>query len=302
MPPLSVGLPNHGDYFGDASWRSLVDISVLVEEAGLDGISAMDHVVMGGDLSTYPYGGFPGDSAAAWLDPLTVISAIAGATSRIRLGTGILISPLRPAALLAKMAATLDVISGGRVVLGVGTGWQRAEYDAVGVDWTRRGQIFDDQLAAMRALWTEGPTNVATETLTLDDVYCYPKPLQDGGIPLWIGGKLTQRNLNRIVRWGSGWIPAPTDGPTAVAEGAATLRTALEEAGRDPSSVRVRVSPRPVRGDDGVLDVEASMRGATRLVEAGGTDLFVLLQAWAPTAADAPAVIRELGEARKVLD
>lgn len=302
MPPLSVGLPNHGDYFGDAPWRALVDLAVQVEEAGLDGISTVDHVVMGGDLSSYPYGGFPGDSSAAWLDPLTVISTIAGATSRISLGTGILISPLRPAALLAKMAATLDVLSGGRVVLGVGTGWQRAEYEAVGVDWARRGQIFDDQLAALRELWSEGPTNLSAETLTLSDVYCYPKPVQSGGVPLWIGGKLTQRNLNRIVRWGSGWIPAPTDGPSAVAEGVATLRAALEEAGRDPATVKVRVSPRPVRNDDGVLDVEASMRGATRLLDAGGTDLFVLLQAWAPKAADAPGFLQALGEARKILD
>jgi probable F420-dependent oxidoreductase len=292
MPPLSVGLPNHGDYFGDAPWRALVDLAVQVEEAGLDGISTVDHVVMGGDLSSYPYGGFPGDSSAAWLDPLTVISAIAGATRRISLGTGILISPLRPAALLAKMASTLDVLSGGRVVLGVGTGWQQAEYAAVGVDWTRRGQILDDQLSALRALWSDGPTNLETETLSLDDVYCYPKPVQTGGVPLWIGGKLTQRNLNRIVRWGSGWIPAPTDGPSAVAEGVTTLRAALQGAGRDPGSVKVR----------GALDIEASMRGATRLLEAGGTDLFVLLQAWCPDAARAPEFLRALADAKKVLD
>jgi probable F420-dependent oxidoreductase len=298
VPPLTVGLPNHGDYFQGAPWRALVDLAVQVEEAGLDGVSTVDHVVMGGDLSSYPYGGFPGDADAPWLDPLSVLGVIAGATERITLATGILISPLRPPALLAKMAATLDVLSGGRLTLGVGTGWQRAEYDAVGVDWARRGQLFDDQLAALHALWAEGPTNLSTETLTLADVYCYPKPVRDGGVPLWIGGKLNPRNVDRIVRWGSGWIPAPTDGAKVVAEGVATLRAALEQAGRDPATVRVRVSPRPVRSDDGVLDVEASLRGATRLLESGGTDLFVLLQTWCPDAAQAPAFLRELAAAK----
>lgn len=302
MPPLSVGLPNHGNYFGDAPWRALIDLAVQVEDAGLDGVSTVDHVVMGGDLSAYPYGGFPGDSSADWLDPLTVLSAVAGATSRIQLHTGILIAPLRPPALLAKMVATLDVLSGGRVVLGVGTGWQRAEYDAVGVDWATRGQFFDDQLAALRALWADGATDLTSETVTLTDVHCYPKPVRAEGVPLWIGGKLTPRNLNRIVRWGDGWIPAPTDGPGAVAEGVATLRSALEEAGRDPASVRVRASLRPVKNDNGVLDVEASVRGAIRLLDAGGTDLIAQLSMFCPDVADAPAFLRELADAEKVLD
>lgn len=298
MPPLSVGLPNHGDYFGGAPWRALVDLAGQVEEAGLEGISTFDHVVMGGDLSAYPYGGFPGAASAPWLDPLTVLSAIAGATSRVQLHTGVLIAPLRPPALLAKMAATLDVLSGGRVVLGVGTGWQRAEYEALGLDWSTRAQQFDDQLGGLRALWAEGATDFTSETLTLSDVYCYPKPVQAGGVPLWIGGKLTPRNLNRIVRWGSGWIPAPTDGPSAVAEGVTTLRAALEEAGRDPESIKVRVTPRPMKNDDGVFDAEASMRGATRLLDAGGTDLFIVLAAWCPDFAAAPAFLHELAAAK----
>jgi probable F420-dependent oxidoreductase len=302
MPPLSVGLPNHGDYFGGAPWSALVDLAVQVEQAGLDGVSVVDHVVMGSNLDRYPYGSFPGGPDAPWLEPLTVLAAIGGATSRVQLATGILIAPLRPPALLAKTAATLDVLTGGRLVLGVGTGWQAEEYEALGLDWDQRGRLLDDQLAACSALWQGGPVDVESETLSFRGIYSYPRPVQPGGVPFWIGGKLTQRNLDRIVRWGSGWIPAPTDGGKAVAEGVAKLREALEAAGRDPASVRVRVSPRPVRNDDGVLDVEASLRRASRLLEAGGTDLFVLLQAWCPDPAAAPAFLEELSAARTVLD
>jgi probable F420-dependent oxidoreductase len=248
MPHVTVGLPNHGDYFGDDPWRALVELAVHAEEAGVDAVSTVDHVVMSGDLSAYPYGTFPGDPSAAWLDPLTVLAVIAGATSRISLRTGVLISPLRPAALLAKMTATLDVLSGGRLVLGVGTGWQAAEYAAAGVEWSRRGQIFDDQLAALRALWSEGPTSFVSETLVLDEVFCYPKPLRESGGPLWIGGALSSRNLDRIVRWGSGWIRSQTADAEVVADGVTALRAALDHAGRDSRSVRVRVSPQPVWG------------------------------------------------------
>jgi probable F420-dependent oxidoreductase len=301
MPRVTVGLPNFGGYFDRGNWHGLVDLAVQVEDVGLDAVSMGDHVVMGGDLSSYPYGRFPGEPDLPWLEPLTTLSAVAGATSRIGLTTSILISPLRPPALLAKIAATLDVLSGGRLVLGVGTGWQAAEYSAVGVDWSRRGQLLDDQLAACRALWAGGPTDFESETLSFCDVYCYPKPLQLGGVPFWIGGELTERNLNRIVRWGNGWIPSPIHDHTAVAEGVAALHAALREVGRDPASIRVRISPPTLRDEHGALDLEASLRAALPLVEAGGSDVIVLLQLWCPDVAEAPAFLRRLAQVRAVL-
>src|SRR5215218_2554963 len=243
MTRLTVGLPNYGSYLSADAWPTLLDLAVTVERAGLDGVSVVDHVVMGSNVDRYPYGRFPGGPEAPWLEPLTVLAAISGVTSRVELATAVLISPLRPAALLAKAAATLDVLSGGRLVLGVGTGWQEEEYRALGVDWAARHQVLDDQLAACAALWTGGPVDFDSATVSWEGVHCRPRPVHEQGVPIWIGGKLTGRNLARIVRWGSGWIPAPTDGPGDVADGVQRLRSALQDAGRDPGSVRVRVTP-----------------------------------------------------------
>jgi probable F420-dependent oxidoreductase len=297
MPSLTVGLPNYGSYLGDDSWRTLLDLAVAVERTGLDGVSVVDHVVMGSNVDRYPYGRFPGGPEAPWLEPLTVLAAISGVTSRIELATAVLISPLRPAALLAKAAATLDVLSGGRLVLGVGTGWQEEEYRALGVDWQRRHQRFDDQLAACAALWTGGPVDVVSPTVSFEGIHCRPRPVRDDGVPFWIGGTLTERNLTRIVRWGSGWIPAPVDGPDEVADGVRRLRAALTEAGRDPASVRVRVTPQAVRDAHGHADVVASLVAGEELLAAGGTDLFVSLMGWCPDAGRAPAFIEELAAA-----
>src|SRR5215213_11514347 len=113
MAGLTVGLPNYGPYLGATAWRSLLDLAVAAERAGVDGVSVVDHVVMGSQVDRYPYGRFPGGPQAPWLEPLTVLAAISGVTSRVELATAVLISPLRPAALLAKAAATLDVLSRG---------------------------------------------------------------------------------------------------------------------------------------------------------------------------------------------
>src|SRR5882724_8159151 len=149
MEPLRIWLGVYGleTLFGGDP-RGLIEVARHAESAGVDQINITDHVVMGARTDRYPFGKFPVPPEYPWFEPLTMLAAIAGVTSSIRLGTGVLITPLRPAVLLAKIAATLDVVSGGRLDLGVGTGWQREEYDAVGLDWDKRGQLLSDTLAA----------------------------------------------------------------------------------------------------------------------------------------------------------
>lgn len=293
-PRLIVGLANYGRLFADGEWGRLLDLVAAADAAGVDAVSVVDHVVLGGDLEGYPYGSFPGGVDGPWLEPLTTLAAFAGRTDRVRLLTGILIAPLRPPALLAKTAATLDQLSGGRLELGVGTGWLAKEYEALGLDFGDRGRLLDDCLDACRELW-RGGTEFESPRLRFTDVHVSPRPLQEGGVPLWVGGDLHARNLERIVRSADGWIPSPPTRPSEVAAGAARLREAFAAAGRDPATLRVRVSLGPARDDDGRPDPGGTFeRLPAILAETGASDVFVAHEAFSRDPAAAPALFADL--------
>jgi len=293
-PTLTVGLANYGSLFGASDWHRFVDLARAADDAGTDRIVVVDHVVMGPHTENYAWGTFPVPPDAPWFEPLIVLAAVASATSRVRLATGILIAPLRPAVLLAKQAATLDVLSRGRLDLGVGTGWQREEYDAEGIDFARRGELLSDTLAACKVLWRDTPAALDSPTVSFRDVYCEPKPLQAGGVPLWIGGSLHARNLERLVRWGDAWIPIMGATLDDIADGARRIAQAWRTVGRDPSTLQVQAPLRIERGADGRPDLAASMASVPDLVEAGATDVHVTLRAFNSDPAQAPAVFADI--------
>ena len=175
-------------------WQHLVDVAGAAAEAGLDRLVLSDHVAFGENLDAYldpAKGGNRGgrqpissDSDGHWLDPLVTIAHLTAVTARVRFGTNILLAALRRPVVLAKMAATIDVLSGGRLDLGVGVGWQREEYDAEGLDFDRRGQLLTDTLAACTVLWRDTPADFDSPTVSFREVYCEPKPAQAGGVPL----------------------------------------------------------------------------------------------------------------------
>jgi probable F420-dependent oxidoreductase len=302
-PTLSLGLPNFGSTPLSADgWRQLVDVARAADTAGVDRVIVVDHVVMGPYTEAYSWGRFPTPPEAPWLEPLTVLTAIAAVTSRVRLGTGILIAPLRGATLLAKTAATLDVLSGGRLDLGVGTGWQKEEYDAAGLDFARRGQLLSDTLAACRALWRDIPAAVDLPTVRFSETYCMPQPVQPGGVPLWVSGSLVPPVIDRVVRWGDGWIPIMTADVDYLRKGAELFRAAFADAGRDPDSLQVRGALPLVRDADGTIDLSASLREVPSLLEAGATDVSVQFQAVCRDPADAAAAFADLvGEFRAAI-
>ncbi len=264
---VSVTLSGLARIYGERL-GAVVELATAAEAAGIDQIAVPDHLAIGPRTDKYPYGRFPLPADEPWLEPLTLLAAMAGATQRIRLATGVLIAPLRPALLLAKTAATLDVLSGGRLDLGVGLGWQREEFDANGTPFAKRGARLEDQLRACRALWSGGPVSFRSGTVSFDELRCLPRPLQPGGPPLWLGVAANERNAARFAEFGAGWLPMETE-PAAIARGVAVLRRAFEAAGRDPHTLGVRANA-PVASDSaGRPDLDATLAALPRLRDAG---------------------------------
>jgi probable F420-dependent oxidoreductase len=271
-----------------------VEIARIADEVGIDQLVLADHVVMGGNTGAYPYGDFPFEPDEPWLEPLTLLSAMAQATDRVRLATGILIAPLRPAALLAKTVATLDALSAGRIDLGVGVGWQREEYSASGVPFERRWDRLVDTLGACRALWEQAPATFSSPTVEFEGVWSRPAPTQ-ARIPIWFGANATEATARRIAAVGDGWMPLAASTPDEIRAGVGTIAAAYAEVHRDPSDLLVRAGL-PVVRDRGTVDVAASMAGVGPLADAGVTSFAVNLRRMTEPA-DARPWLESLAEA-----
>ncbi|HET6811092.1 MAG TPA: TIGR03619 family F420-dependent LLM class oxidoreductase [Acidimicrobiales bacterium] len=278
MATLSITLPS---FAADdpGSWQPMLDQARAADAGGVDRLVVSDHVVFGENLEAYArpeVGGMEGGRQPTgpdglWLEPLIVLTTVAAITSRIRLGTGILLAALRRPIVLAKQAATIDVLSGGRLDLGVGIGWQREEYDAAGLSFERRGRLLDDTLLVCQTLWREQRASVDTADLRFDGIHQMPKPLQPGGVPLWVSGTLNDAVVRRVARFGRGWImwgPAAADPIPATAE----MRRRVADAGGDAASLEVSAPLRLVRRDDKSVDVDATAESLRPLVDAGITD------------------------------
>ncbi len=263
----------------DNDLSRVLDAARVIDASGADQLVLADHVVMGDRLDRYPFGTFPYGAEEPWPEPLTLLAAIAAVTTSVRLGTGILITPLRPPALLAKTVATLDQISNGRVDLGIGTGWQREEYTASNIAWSDRWKLLDDGIAACAAHWTQpAPVTFASETVNFGPTWCLPQPVQQSvhtGIPVWYGVAAEPQHVDRIAKYGTGWLPIHTADPDVLATGIATLRAAVAGRGRDPNSFHVRCAAKVVMADDGNIDRDATIAANAWMIEAGVTSASV---------------------------
>ena len=285
-PQLSFHLPTFSAE-DPGGWDRLRSLALVADEAGIDRVVCSDHVAFGENLDAYgdpKSGGTVGGKQPTgpdghWLDPFTVLSWVAGFTSNVRLGTNIMIAALRRPLVLAKELATLDVLSGGRVDLGVGVGWQREEYEAAGLPFDGRGRLLDHTLEVCQTLWRNDRASFEDEYVRFDGIHQMPKPIQPGGVPIWVSGRLNDNVLRRLATYGSAWIPWGEDGAD-LATNVPRVKAAMVEAGRDDADALQVVGYLPMA--DGKLDVAAT----EPLVAAGVTDFRVSLKFTGEKAAD----------------
>ena len=240
------------------------------EALGFDSVWTGDHIVIPVDIaSRYPYtasGSFPMNPQAPLLEPLTVLSFVAACTTKIRLGTAVLVLPHRNAVVTAKTVATLDVLSRGRVILGVGVGWMEEEFKAVNASFADRGPLSDEAVAVMKELWTSEHPSFSGKFHRFPEVACEPRPVQKPHPPIWLGGH-TGPALRRIVEYGDGWA-AVVFSPQEFAERLDKLKEKAAKAGRDLSQITLCVSPRGKRP-------EAILDDIPRYQELGATYLYL---------------------------
>ena len=269
-----------------ASVARLPGLCAQFEQLGADEVVCGEHILYGADMH------HPGGSGkirhsrteqqSDGLDPFVLFSAVAALTTRLRLCSAAVLGAARPAPVLARQAAALDVISGGRFVLGVGAGWYAGEFEAMGIPPADRGARLEETIAACRELWAPGPSSFDGKWNSFVDMICEPAPVTPGGPPVWWGMKgTTQAAGRRVATMGEGWIAAESASVIDVARSVDNIQTACADVGRDPSSVGIRATlellPKPTE-TDAVID--HALRSAERLAAVGVSHFTIPLDSY----------------------
>jgi probable F420-dependent oxidoreductase len=243
---IGFSIPTRGPL---AEPATIIALAKRGEALGFHLIAIPDHIVIPNTIATpYPYspeGKMAQAASGNCLDPLALMAYLAAATERIRLLTSILVVPHRAPVATAKMLATIDVMSGGRVTVGCGVGWMAEEFAAIGAPpFAERGKVTDEYLAIFKKLWTEDDPRHDGTYARFADISFLPKPVQKPHPPLWIGGE-SPAALRRAARFGSAWYPVgrnpnfPLDTLDRYRDGVARLRAEAERVGRDPATIEL---------------------------------------------------------------
>lgn len=279
---------------------TLIDWAVTAEELGVDGIMLSDHLTLGptaGDRGREPNPrayAMPGnqDPATPWPDSVVLFSAIAARTSVARLFMGALIAPLRHPVQLAKQLASLDLVSGSRLIVQPTVSWHEDEYDHLGVPFHQRGRILDEHLDIWRRLWTDSPASFDGEFFSFEDLYMEPRPARPGGPDLWFGGqRLSEPIMRRLVTHGSGFHPlgAPTEAELA------EIRARFAAAGRDFDTLeRVGGIRAAFPDDDSPSSLEDGLASIPPQIDQGFTTFCVKPNQFIDDAADFGPFITDL--------
>ena len=250
--------------------EAVARLARAIEDIGFDQLDMFDHVVMG-----YPVPGRPPPIYPARMpimEALTTLAYVAAVTERIGLGTEVLVLPQRQPVLVAKQVSTLDTLSGGRMRLGVGVGWQESEYDALEEDFGNRGRRMDESIAVLRACWGDERIDFDGEFYGSTAMAMEPKPPQGGSLPIWIGG-FAPRALERVGRFGDGWLATALEDPKRAEAMIRTIHEHAQAAGRDPAAIGLQmmldVPPRDDAGKGFYSDRDAVLRRASSVAGMG---------------------------------
>ena len=223
-------------------------VAQAAEKAGFDFLSANDHIIVPAKLgSAYPYtqgGVWSASEHGHCFDQLATLAFVAGCTETLRLLTSVMVVPHRPVIQTAKMLATIDVLSNGRLILGVGAGWMEEEFKLLGAPFEDRGRATDEYIEAFKELWTKERPSYKGQHVDFDNLIFAPKPIQKPHPPIWVGGE-SPAAMRRTVKLGDAWYPGnnnqqkPLDTPARLKAGIAELHKLAEESKRDPNSLGV---------------------------------------------------------------
>jgi probable F420-dependent oxidoreductase len=273
-------------------WATVAELPRLcasLEELGADEVVYGEHVLYGADMH------HPGGSGnivhrrteqhSDGADVFVLFSAGAALTTRLRLCSAVVLGAARPAAVLARQGAALDVVSGGRFVLGVGAGWYAGEFEALGIPPAERDARLEETVAACRELWSPGPSSFDGKWNSFTDMICEPAPLTPGGPPVWWGMKGTTTAAGRrVATMGDGWIASESSSVIDIARSVDTIQTACADHGRDPSTVGIRATlallPPGLQRPHPDAVIEHALTSAVRLTAVGVTHLTVPLDSY----------------------
>ncbi len=264
---LTVDYPSVAFREGPAK---VLELGKALEDIGYDEIAVFDHVVMGFPTDTRPPPMYPPKMPV--LEALILLAQLAAVTDRIGLSTEVLVLPQRQPVLVAKQISTIDLMSEGRVRLGVGVGWQESEYDALEEDFTNRGRRMDEAIALLRTYWSDEQIDFDGEYYSSIAMAMEPKPAQDGGPEIWIGGG-SKAALRRTGQLGDGWMGSAVAKEETIVASVTAIRAAAEAAGRDPASIglQMMLQPPPSKEEDKAYyaDHDQVVQRVVRLKELG---------------------------------
>lgn len=264
---ISVELPSVAYREGPSK---IAELATAIEEIGFDDIAMFDHVVMGHPTETRPAPMYPPEMPI--LEAFTTLAFVAAVTTRVGLSTEVLVLPQRQPVLVAKQVSTIDTLSGGRVRVGVGVGWQEAEYEALGMPFGTRGRHMDEAIPLLRRCWSDARIDDRGGTFDATAIAMEPKPPQGADLPIWVGG-FAPAALRRAGTLGDGWMASVIGGADRMQEAMATIRRHAEAAGRDPDALGMQAMlappPRDAAGKDFYKDVDVVARRAVEVRDMG---------------------------------